>query len=106
MLQPISKVTNVQGKKEGYDTNNQLDTYMIFVYGDMVCLALALAPSCATLHFWCLYIMLSKSYLPRIGDGKAGVFYKSSYKEMEAYITEFLKIGFLEIDPTLWRNMW
>ena len=32
MLQPISKVTNVQGKKEGYDTNNQLDTYMIFVY--------------------------------------------------------------------------
>ena len=31
MLQPISKVTNVQGKKEGYDTNNQLDTYMIFV---------------------------------------------------------------------------
>ena len=27
MLRPISKVTNVQGKKEGYDTNNQLDTY-------------------------------------------------------------------------------
>ena len=44
----------------------------------MVCLALALAPSCAALHVWCLYIMLSKSYLPRIGDWKAGVFYKSS----------------------------
>ena len=29
MLRPISKVTNVQGKKEGYDTNNQLDTYTV-----------------------------------------------------------------------------
>ena len=45
---------------------------------DTVCLALALAPSCAALHFWCRYIMLSKSYLPRIGDWKDGVFCKSS----------------------------
>ena len=53
-------------------------------YGDMmwcmVCLALALAPSCAALHFWCLYIMLSKSYLPRRCDWKDGVFYKSPYR--------------------------
>ncbi len=46
----------------------------------MVCLAIALAPSCPSLHFWCLYSMLSKSYLPRIGDWKAVIFlYKSSY---------------------------
>ena len=43
-------------------------------YGDMVCLALALAPSCAALHFWCLYIMLSKSCLPRRCDWKDGFF--------------------------------
>ena len=49
------------------------------IYGDMVCLALALAPSCAALHFWCLYIMLSKSYLPRRCDWKDGVSYKSPY---------------------------
>ena len=49
------------------------------IYGDMVCLALALAPSCAALHFWCLYIMLSKSYLPLRCDWKDGVFYKSPY---------------------------
>ena len=44
------------------------------IWCDMVCLALALAPSCAALHFWCLYIMLSKSYLPRRCDWKDGVF--------------------------------
>ena len=49
------------------------------IWCDMVCLALALAPSCAALHFWCLYIMLSKSYLPRRCDWKDGVFYKSPY---------------------------
>ena len=48
-------------------------------YGDMVCLALALAPSCAALHFWCLYIMLSKSYLPRRCDWKDGFFYESPH---------------------------
>ena len=44
------------------------------IWIDMVCLALALAPSCAALHFWCLYIMLSKSYLPRRCDWKDGFF--------------------------------
>ena len=44
------------------------------IWIDMVCLALALAPSCAALHFWCLYIMLSKSYLRRRCDWKDGVF--------------------------------
>ena len=49
------------------------------IWCDMVCLALALAPSCAALHFWCLYIMLSRSYLPRRCDWKDGVFYKSPH---------------------------
>ena len=44
-----------------------------------ICLALALALSCAALHFWCLYIMLPKSYLPRRCDWKDGVFYKSPH---------------------------
>ena len=48
-------------------------------YGDMVCLARALAPSCAALHFWCLYIMLSKSYLPRRCDWKDGSFNESPH---------------------------
>ena len=47
------------------------------IWIDMVCLALALAPSCAALHFGCLYIMLSKSYLPRRCDWKDAFFYKS-----------------------------
>ena len=47
------------------------------IWIDMVCLALALAPSCAALHFWCLYIMLSKSNLPRRCDWKDGFSYPS-----------------------------
>ena len=47
------------------------------IWIDMVCLALALAPSCTALHFKWLYIMLSKSYLPRRCDWKDGFFYKS-----------------------------
>ena len=35
---------------------------------------LALAPSCAALQFWCRYITLSKSYLPRRCDWKDGFF--------------------------------
>jgi len=45
-----------------------------------ICLPLALAPSCAALHFWCLFVMLSKSYLPRRCDRKDGFFCKSSYR--------------------------
>ena len=55
------------------------------IWCDMVCLALALAPSCAALHFWCLYIMLSKSYLPRRCDWKDGFFYKSLYTYTTVY---------------------
>ena len=55
------------------------------IWIDMVCLALALAPSCAALHFWCLYIMLSKSYLPRRCDWKDGAFYKSPTPIMQIF---------------------
>ena len=52
------------------------------IWCDMVCLALALAPSCAALHFWCLYIMLSKSYLPRRCDWKDGFFINPHMSKM------------------------
>ena len=57
------------------------------IWCDMVCLALALAPSCAALHFWCLCIMLSKSYLPRRCDWKDGFFYKSphDFRDLEIH---------------------
>ena len=61
------------------------------IWSDLVCLALALAPSCAALHFWCLYIMLSKSYLPRRCDWKDKVFYKSPHNFLSEQTGHFAK---------------
>ena len=49
-------------------------------YGHMDWYGMSCARPCALLRgpaFWCLYIMLSKSYLPRRCDWKDGVFYKT-----------------------------
>ena len=58
---------------------------VIWWYGDMVCLALALAPSCAALHFWCLYIMLSKSYQPQRFDWKDVFFINPHVLAIKSY---------------------
>ena len=64
----------------------------LLLFGRIGPLALALAPSCAALHFWCLYIMLSKSYLPRRCDWKDGFF-------INPHI--YIYIFFLYILPTI-----
>ena len=78
------------GKCDGEITClNQIHNIYIYIRrykysSDTVCLALALAPSYAALHSWCLYIMLSKSYLPRRCDWKDGFFNKSPCNMLRA----------------------
>ena len=73
------------------------------IWIDMVCLALALAPSCAALHFWCLYIMLSKSYLPRRCDWKDVFFFNTS---PYVYLCFICSIHFHDIIITYPSNLY
>ena len=75
-------------------------------YGDMMWYGVSCARPCAplarALHFWCLYIMLSKSYLPRRCDWKDGVLYRSPY--IIDYVLFFHILTYWIYDDNWWHT--